>query len=403
MPALSETDQIELLMRVLECCAQTEGWRHVLDFIDTAIDCKSFLAEFDEDGLPLPRLGGLTAARDLGSVLQQIETEGGRTAFQFLVSEAALFYPYCKTSLTRGGSNRNAPAGLAIDTTPDETVDPQGDAGHSTLLDTLRMSPGLVSPLCRTDGSTILFGCLFTTYTPDSIDVDVASETFRTIVKALAPGLNLYFRTREGRLENQFQRLLLSAAAGPAILINADRDILAFTPSAPEALAGTDTAGDRQDKLVVRNKQLDAALLELAVATRQQPDRPPALAEPLPRRDLCVADPEGELKRISIRTVYPEPATDGTLTPPLFVLKVSAHRDIPEGIEKCLQDHFDLSQSEAHLARQLTITGSMNATAEDLGITRNTAKTHLRRVYEKTGVNTQLQLAMLVHKLAQLF
>jgi DNA-binding CsgD family transcriptional regulator len=76
---------------------------------------------------------------------------------------------------------------------------------------------------------------------------------------------------------------------------------------------------------------------------------------------------------------------------------------LPEDVELVLQDQYQLSQSEAHLARYLTMTGSMTDTVEQLGITRNTAKTHMRRIFEKTGINTQLQLARLVHKLSDYF
>ena len=54
-----------------------------------------------------------------------------------------------------------------------------------------------------------------------------------------------------------------------------------------------------------------------------------------------------------------------------------------------MQERFELSHSEAHLARHLTMSGSINDTVQELGITRNTAKTHLRRKFDKTGVNTQ--------------
>jgi len=389
MPALSETDQSKLLIRVLECSTQSEGWPQVLSFIDKALDCRSFLAEFDGDGKPLPHFGGQRPAQDLGSLLRHIETEGGCNALQFLLSDASLHYPYCKTSLTRVQREEPLPNGSA--------------PGRAEQQKTLQRSPGLISPIWRTDGSTILFGCLFTAYTPDSIDVARASETFRSIVKALAPGLNIHFQIEKAHQDNQLQRLLLSAVDGPAVLVSADRDLLAQSPNALETLAKTDTAVQRRQKLLVKNKKLDAALLELAVATRQLPEGRPQRTETLPHRSFCIAGADGFLKRIVIKTVLPDARGPGRSGEPVFLIRLSEASDIPGGVEKCLQDHFDLSQSEAHLARHLTLTGSMSTTIDHLGITRNTAKTHLRRIYEKTGVNTQLQLARLVHRLAQLF
>ena len=392
-------------MRVLECSSQTEGWPHVLDFIDQALDCKSFLAEFDGSGAPSAQFGGHRPAQDFAGLLQQIETEHGQTALQFLLSEASLFYPYCKTSLDRRQAAKDSFTSVSPPPVMPATETSGGgsDSPAADPLNKLRIAPGLVSPIWRTDGSTILFGCLFTTHSPDTIDVAIARETFRGIVKALSPGLNLHFQIEQQRLNNQFHRVLLSATDNPAVLVNADRDILAQTPTGLEALARTETAHHLRQKLLVKDKQLDAALLELAVATRHVPDRPVSSGEKHPQRSLCVTGPEGLLKRIVIRTVYPAPPSPDQYVAPMFILTLAETKDVPVEVEKCLQDHFDLSQSEAHLARFLTMTGSMNATVDSLGITRNTAKTHLRRIYEKTGVNTQLQLAKLVHRLAQLF
>lgn len=392
-------------MRVLECSSQTEGWPQVLDFIDRTLECRSFLAEFDGTGAALPHFGGHRPAQDLGLLLKQIETEEGRDALQFMLSEASLYYPYCKTSLDRSNTGKEVFTDLAVQQSNpanENSSDETGKDIHDPLIN-LRLAPGLVSPIWRTDKSTILFGCLFTSHHPHSIDVALARDTFRNIVKALAPGLNLHFQLEKHRQNNQFNRVLLSATDNPAVLINTDRDILAQTPTCLEALTRSDTATQQRQKLVVKNKQLDAALLELAVATRHAPDRPVPGTEKHPQRSVCVVGPDGLLKRILIKTVYPTPPSPARFAAPLFMIRFTETKDVPQDVEKCLQDHFDLSQSEAHLARHLTMTGSMNATVEDLGITRNTAKTHLRRIYEKTGNNTQLQLAKLVHRLAQLF
>ncbi|MCK7610882.1 helix-turn-helix transcriptional regulator [Roseibium sediminicola] len=365
-------------------------------FIDKALGCKSFLAEFDGDGKPLPHFGGQQSAQDLGTLLGRIETEGGRNVLEFLLSDASLHYPYCKTSLTRGV--RETP------TLNGSNGEPAGANGNLPDRQTiLRQAPGLISPVWRADGSTILFGCLFTAHTPDTIDVGLASETFRGIVKALTPGLNIHFRIEKERQDSLCQRMLLSEVDGPAVLLSEDRTILAQTPGAADALARADAAAQERRKLLVKNKKLDAALLELAVATRQQTGGHPPVTESVPQRSFCISDANGFLKRLQIKAVVPVAEKPARPAEPMFIVRLSETSDVPEGVEKCLQDHFDLSQSEAHLARQLTLSGSMNATVDALGITRNTAKTHLRRIYEKTGVNTQLQLARLVHRLAQLF
>ncbi|MHA7774077.1 helix-turn-helix transcriptional regulator [Roseibium sp. M-1] len=381
------------------------GWQQVLEFIDQKLTCRSFLAAFDENGAPQPQFGGLQAANEIGSVLHRIETEGGRSALHFLLSEASLFYPYCKTSLAGGRTLRDPAAWPADFSATDTASEP---VAHTVL----QSSPGLISPIWRTEGHTVLFGCLFITHTPATIDVAVASDTFRKIVQALSPGLKIQFQLQEERTKAEANQVFVSAMAGPAVLIDAGRRILIQTASGVEALTELDAGYARRHTLVFKNKQIETCLSDLLAAYRSKMDSPDADPSPAPDengavanadvRSVFVATPDGFLKRISIEAVNP-PQDETMPVSPWFLLRVRETADVSEAVEDCLQSHYDLSQSEAHLARQLTVSGSMHATIESLGITRNTAKTHLRRIYEKTGAHTQLQLARLVHRLAKLF
>lgn len=53
---------------------------------------------------------------------------------------------------------------------------------------------------------------------------------------------------------------------------------------------------------------------------------------------------------------------------------------------------FGLSEAQTRLAEMITAGSGLTASAQELGITVNTARTHLSRIYEKTGVNTQTAL-----------
>lgn len=388
MPQLGTTEQAELLLRVLKHSTQSEGWPPILSFVERTLDCRCFLSEFDDHGAPLARFGGRGAARELGDLFGGIQTEGGRSALQFLLSEASLFYPYCKTGLARRNGTANSDDGR----------------GHSLAVSRqpggLLTKPGLISPVWRTETSTILFSCMFNAFTPETINIDRARTTFETLVQALMPGLNIHFQLDRERQDNQHRQLLLSNVDVPALLVNSAREILVETRGGAEALTRTGVADCRQRRIVVTNARLEAALAELAVPA---PNGPAPAQAGHAERSVWVNEDNGTQKRVSVTAVRPLDAAPDQAIPPVFLIRVATTRDLPEEIEKCLQTRFDLSQSEAHLARHLTVTGSMNATVADLRITRNTAKTHLRRIYEKTGVNTQLQLARLVHSLAQLF
>lgn len=61
-----------------------------------------------------------------------------------------------------------------------------------------------------------------------------------------------------------------------------------------------------------------------------------------------------------------------------------------------LRQMFDLTPAEARLARLLVGGRAPAEAARALGITEGTARTHLRRVFEKIGVNRQAELVRLL-------
>lgn len=57
---------------------------------------------------------------------------------------------------------------------------------------------------------------------------------------------------------------------------------------------------------------------------------------------------------------------------------------------------FALSKSQTELVRLIAKGMELAEAANVLGVTKNTARTHLRRVYEKVGVNSQIELLRLI-------
>lgn len=403
MPMLRQTEEVNLLIRVLECSLQSDGWPTILSFIESKLDCTSFLVEFDQSGQPTSRFGEHRQGHVLSDVLRHIQTEGGRDVLQFLLGEASLFYPYCKTNLSHAafGTDTAARASQSfLTSTPEEQ--------HQ--FETLLASRGLLSPVWRTDASTVLFSCLFTGPEQETIDATLAADTFRKLINAVRLGLNAFARHETVNRDNQVLSALISDVSGPAVVLTADREVLGTTDGAAAAFSELDIADLHGRGLSFRNKQVEACFQAQAGQAHRLPrsdaDVPqaqaqPGTASPHAGHSVFIRGQDGVLRRISIRpATEPVPGNNGGTW---FAMRIGEPREIPEGIEGVLQEHFDLSQSEAHLARCLTATGSMSETAKRLGITRNTAKTHLRRIYEKTGVHTQLELASLVHRLSGLF
>ncbi|MEL6573783.1 MAG: LuxR C-terminal-related transcriptional regulator [Pseudomonadota bacterium] len=61
-----------------------------------------------------------------------------------------------------------------------------------------------------------------------------------------------------------------------------------------------------------------------------------------------------------------------------------------------VQAIYGLSKSQTEIAKKITQGLDLESAAEALEITKNTARTHLRRVYEKVGVNSQIELIRLI-------
>jgi DNA-binding CsgD family transcriptional regulator len=409
MPSLSKTDEVDLLLRVLECSTQSGGWPRVLELIDSKLSCSSFLVEFTKDGIPTKRFGGDRSHQNLNGMLGLPAADRSRKALQFLLTEAPLLYPYCRTMLSKGEFNGNKPV---ID--PDMTVPASADAGTEEQLSGAHSFgpdlPGLASPLRRSENSTILFGCLFHGHTISSIDVALANETFRTLVKLISPGLETFFQIDQERANGQVHRTLLACTAGPAVLTTDERHVLAQTASGLDKLLATGGVSLRDDKLDFKNKRLETCLQGLLdeIRTGKQltgiSDQATDTADPEEtEHSVFIEDASGGLQRISFGAVTPASGNGSFGQNAWIVIRMAEPTGLPEDVELVLQDQYQLSQSEAHLARYLTMTGSMTDTVEQLGITRNTAKTHMRRIFEKTGINTQLQLARLVHKLSDYF
>ncbi|CTQ52797.1 hypothetical protein LP7551_01317 [Roseibium album] len=405
MPALNKSDEANLLLLALGCSTRADGWSQFLTFLETKLGCRSFLSEFDASGRATSLFVGHRPGRELGDFLTQIETEGGRNAFEFLLSEASLLYPYCKVSLDK--LKRNSLSANKVDGqfAGREAKLKENDSSRNPL----RNAPGLVSPVNRSGGNTILFACVFTSDTEETIDTTRASENFQMIIEALTPALNLFLKLSKERSDNDFSSTLLSALDSPAILVNSDREILTHTAAGLQALIKMNVVLDQGDKLIFRNNQIETGFRFLTEkyfseeAASEANFLSPAPQDGVMVHSVFLKRNNGSLTRITIETV-PHPSKEPIETPlPWFLMRVYEPTDPPKDVELVLQDQFDLSQSEARLARRLTISGSMNATVNHLGITRNTAKTHLRRIFEKTGINTQLQLAGLVHKLSGLF
>ena len=67
-----------------------------------------------------------------------------------------------------------------------------------------------------------------------------------------------------------------------------------------------------------------------------------------------------------------------------------------ERVEDVIRSLYSLSRSESRIAASLILTPNLEQVANNLGITYNTARTHLKHIYTKTRTN---RLSTLLHML----
>lgn len=92
------------------------------------------------------------------------------------------------------------------------------------------------------------------------------------------------------------------------------------------------------------------------------------------------------------------PVTDGAqraVLPPTaaFMVTITDPAAVA-GLDHQWQSDYGLTSAEARMCQALVITGSLADAADRLSISRNTARTHLKRIFGKVGVTSQLQLVM---------
>jgi DNA-binding CsgD family transcriptional regulator len=81
---------------------------------------------------------------------------------------------------------------------------------------------------------------------------------------------------------------------------------------------------------------------------------------------------------------------------PVAVIFVNDAERTPKPASRQLIEQFGLTRAEASLAIEILNGDGIQAAADRLSITRATARTHLARVFDKTGVRRQTELVRLL-------
>lgn len=103
-----------------------------------------------------------------------------------------------------------------------------------------------------------------------------------------------------------------------------------------------------------------------------------------------------QLATVTVRSAETAAATAYGAAHPVVVVTIRRATPARLPSAETLQAAFALTPAEARLAREVLKGDGVSACARRLGVTANTARTHLNRVFDKTGTKRQAELVRLL-------
>jgi DNA-binding CsgD family transcriptional regulator/PAS domain-containing protein len=158
-------------------------------------------------------------------------------------------------------------------------------------------------------------------------------------------------------------------------------DILAHPNGTLNLRAGRLSARSRADQATLR--QLVAGSGEKAAMTSSC------------RNQMLLRAPGGDGQSISV-SVAPLPGGYGLANGPSDVMLLARPLESAINLAATAQQLFGLTDAEARFASALASGQSLAEAAEDQGVRISTARTHLARIFQKTGTRQQSQVAALL-------
>lgn len=190
---------------------------------------------------------------------------------------------------------------------------------------------------------------------------------------------------------------LLHAFFHPAFIVDSHCRVLAANAKAQELFLDRDLYVGARDLIRFSNARIDRAFAEQV--RRLCCGQP---GETVPIEDLALTLSRGSLTLTMIPLAQNFRSMAFTGVMPIFVPEVVALvvlRPRPGvAASDVLQRRYGLTKSEARLAAALPEGGTLLEVAGRLGVSYETARTQLRSVFAKTGVNRQSELVALIVK-----
>jgi len=391
MEWISANEEFRILGSVQACAANHRAWPGTLHLISASFKCRPYLLEFLSDGHHSGRYCEAREAAGLIELLGEITTEGGRSALTFLLNDAPLHYPYWKSAHTPSQPFAQ----------PAE--DGQG-AGNGSDISALH---GLLAPVVRAGGTTVLFGCFFETQPSGPPSREHVGPTFRRLAQSVTHALQVAYKLERAEETAETLSVLLNRLDRAYLLVRPDLTVAAGSPAFASVFEDGSLLAQHGRTVKSPNKRVDRELLaasaELSHKLHNSRRSRNEEETSTPTRTLYERGADGNLHRILL-TGLVLPTHRGTDSHAAFLLiQINAQSADLHALSQLMREVYGLSQREADIACHLANSRSLQDVITAFDITRNTAKTHMRKIFEKTNTKSQLELANLMHGFSRLF
>jgi len=225
----------------------------------------------------------------------------------------------------------------------------------------------------------------------------------KDLVEALLPHLERSIRLHTQFNRTERERAIYAGAveqmAVATIILDEHGLVLSKNDSAEELLARHNGISIAHNRLHFEQMEVEkefSGLLAEVLGGRALGQSVAAQAMQIPRREGLT-----QLGLVA-RAVQPAAAVDGRSLPSIAIF-ISDPDQASEPPTQIISRLFGLTPTEASLAMLLANGLTLDEASEQLGIKRNTTRTHLRAVFAKTGVTRQTGLVRLILKSAAPF
>lgn len=216
-------------------------------------------------------------------------------------------------------------------------------------------------------------------------------ETFQRLLPHLTQAMSLFLRLNSLESERELFAGALGRLAVGAIIVDRECRILQATPQAEAILAEKDVLKNDRGRLRLLDEAGPSGEFTAAVAEIAEAD-PGSFAG---SRAFSIHRSSGEALGLVVRPAPHSAKLQAPLRGAALVIIADAGSTVAPH-PAILVRLFGLTPAEAELAALMGQGLDLDDASAALGITKNTAKAHLRMVFSKTGVSRQSELVRLL-------